>query len=67
MRSGLRARHRSAISEIAEVICVSTPARFMAVGEWYHDFGQTSDDEVVELLDKGVSVRLVPSIGSYER
>ena len=43
------------LSEIAEVICVSTPARFMAVGEWYHDFGQTSDDEVVELLDKGVS------------
>ena len=43
------------LSEIAEVICVSTPARFMAVGEWYHDFGQTSDEEVVDLLDKGVS------------
>jgi putative phosphoribosyl transferase len=37
-------------SEADEVVCVMAPARFMAVGEWYRDFGQTSDDEVLEIL-----------------
>ena len=31
-------------------VCVSTPRDFMAVGEWYADFRQTSDAEVRELL-----------------
>jgi predicted phosphoribosyltransferase len=31
-------------------VCVSTPADFMAVGEWYADFGQTTDEEVRDLL-----------------
>ncbi|HET9793782.1 MAG TPA: phosphoribosyltransferase [Thermoanaerobaculia bacterium] len=31
-------------------ICVSTPPHFMAVGEWYADFGQTTDEEVREFL-----------------
>lgn len=33
-----------------EVVCLSTPVGFSAVGEWYGDFSQTSDDEVVSLL-----------------
>ncbi|MFG2136478.1 phosphoribosyltransferase family protein [Streptomyces sp. NPDC048650] len=33
-----------------EVVCLSTPASFSAVGEWYQDFSQTSDEEVVALL-----------------
>jgi putative phosphoribosyl transferase len=32
------------------VFCVSEPPHFQAVGQWYADFSQTSDDEVVELL-----------------
>jgi predicted phosphoribosyltransferase len=27
-----------------------TPEPFWAVGQWYQDFSQTSDDEVLELL-----------------
>jgi predicted phosphoribosyltransferase len=38
------------LAAIADVICLATPARFSAVGEWYEDFGQTSDDEVLDLL-----------------
>jgi predicted phosphoribosyltransferase len=38
------------LATIADVICVATPARFSAVGEWYDDFGQTSDSEVLEVL-----------------
>jgi putative phosphoribosyl transferase len=32
------------------VICLETPAHFLAIGEWYQDFSQTSDGEVVSLL-----------------
>jgi uncharacterized protein (TIGR00369 family) len=33
-----------------EVICLETPERFLAIGEWYEDFSQTRDEEVVSLL-----------------
>ena len=39
-------------SEVDEVICGATPEPFMAVGAWYSDFEQTSDDEVRELLNR---------------
>jgi len=39
-------------SEGLEVICPNTPEPFLAVGQWYRDFSQTSDDEVRELLDR---------------
>jgi putative phosphoribosyl transferase len=36
-----------------EVLCLSTPARFRAVGDWYDDFSQVDDDEVRRLLGMG--------------
>lgn len=33
-----------------EVVCLSTPRNFVAVGLWYRDFGQTSDEEVMAAL-----------------
>ena len=33
-----------------EVICLEMPDHFQAIGEWYEDFAQTSDEEVVALL-----------------
>lgn len=41
---------RSLRDDADEVICVAEPRFFFAVGEWYADFRQTSDDEVAELL-----------------
>jgi predicted phosphoribosyltransferase len=35
---------------IDDIICDVTPKPFRAVGLWYEDFSQTSDDEVRELL-----------------
>ncbi|HXY90981.1 MAG TPA: phosphoribosyltransferase [Acidimicrobiia bacterium] len=32
------------------VIAVASPHPFMAIGQWYDDFGQTTDDEVRQLL-----------------
>jgi len=34
-----------------EVICATTPALFVAVGQAYRDFAQTTDEEVCALLD----------------
>jgi len=36
--------------EGAEVVCATTPTPFHAVGLWYDDFSQTTDEEVCELL-----------------
>jgi predicted phosphoribosyltransferase len=35
-----------------EMVCLLTPQEFEAVGEWYQDFSQTSDEEVRLLLEK---------------
>jgi predicted phosphoribosyltransferase len=35
-----------------DVVCVETPEPFRAVGLWYEDFSQTTDDEVHALLDR---------------
>jgi putative phosphoribosyl transferase len=37
--------------EVDDVVCARTPDPFMAVGVWYRDFAQTSDEEVHRLLD----------------
>jgi putative phosphoribosyl transferase len=39
-------------AEVDEVICTLTPDPFRAVGAWYDDFAQTSDEEVRELLER---------------
>src|SRR4051812_48324710 len=36
--------------EVDEVVCARTPEPFYAVGLWYEDFSQTTDEEVRELL-----------------
>lgn len=35
---------------VDRIICAITPKRFGGVGRWYHDFSQTTDDEVRQLL-----------------
>lgn len=44
-------------SEADEVVCVYAPEAFYAVGAFYADFGQVSDEELEELLRHG---RLMP-------
>lgn len=36
--------------ECDELVVLATPAPFFAVGEWYREFDQTGDDEVIESL-----------------
>jgi predicted phosphoribosyltransferase len=37
-------------NEVDEIVCARTPEPFYAVGLWYEDFSQTTDDEVRDLL-----------------
>jgi predicted phosphoribosyltransferase len=37
-----------------KLICVLVPAQFWAVGQFYWDFDQISDDEVAEILGSNV-------------
>jgi putative phosphoribosyl transferase len=41
--------------EADEVVCARTPEPFYAVGLWYDDFAQTTDDEVRDLLAKAAA------------
>ena len=36
--------------EADEVICPLVPEPLWAIGRWYRDFSQTSDEEVIDLL-----------------
>jgi predicted phosphoribosyltransferase len=37
---------------VDEIVCLLTPEPFHAVGMWYENFEQTTDDEVRELLEE---------------
>ncbi len=46
-------RSLAALSDVADdVVCLETPEPFFSVGQFYRDFSQTSDEEVVALLDR---------------
>jgi len=46
--------------EVDEVICALTPEPFYAVGLWYDDFSQTTDEEVHDLLRQAGDGRDAP-------
>jgi len=51
------------LAEVAdEVVCLETPEPFYAVGQFYRDFSQTSDEEVVELLERAATRTAVPPV-----
>ena len=61
----------SAVARVAavvdRVICLESPASFYAVGQFYADFRQTSDDEVRELLQAAWAMPDVPATGHEDR
>lgn len=40
---------------VDEIFSMQTPEHFYAVGQWYEDFSQTTDEEVRELLEQAYS------------
>ncbi len=47
------------LRKVDEVVCLATPEPFYAVGSWFENFGQTTDDEVRELLARAERERRV--------
>lgn len=47
---GTRQACRWLRQEAGNCVCLAMPEPFSSVGEWYRDFAQVSDDEVVRLL-----------------
>jgi putative phosphoribosyl transferase len=42
-----------ALASVAdEVVCAEVPEPFLAIGQWYMNFAQTADEEVVDLLQR---------------
>ena len=44
-------------AEADEVVALETPQPFLAVGEWYRDFDQTTDEQVVSALARSAGTR----------
>jgi putative phosphoribosyl transferase len=51
-------------SEGNQVVCLSTPHPFQAIGLWYENFAQTSDQQVCHLLEKSSSEGHAHSLNS---
>ncbi|SEO37946.1 phosphoribosyltransferase [Nitrosovibrio sp. Nv6] len=43
--------------EADELVCLFTPEPFYGVGQWYSDFSQTSDEEVLALLGPAATAK----------
>ena len=50
--------------EADEAICARTPEPFYAVGLWYGDFSQTTDEEVHDLLERAAEEH-APAFGAH--
>jgi putative phosphoribosyl transferase len=50
---------RSSLASLAktadELVCLASPEPFFSVGQFYQDFSQTSDEEVVEFLERAAT------------
>ncbi|MDT0441517.1 phosphoribosyltransferase family protein [Streptomyces johnsoniae] len=51
------------VAEADAFVCPERPAEFMAVGQFYRDFGQTTDEEVVACLRRGNSREVTVEAG----
>jgi putative phosphoribosyl transferase len=50
--------------EVDEIICLATPRNLGAVGMWYHDFSQITDEDVRRLLEQAAHDKMVRSAGA---
>jgi putative phosphoribosyl transferase len=53
--------------EVDDIICAATPEPFQAVGLWYEDFSQTSDDEVRRLLEEVARQHPRPAVSTADQ
>lgn len=51
-------------AEVDELVCLSEPADFYAVGQFYRDFAPVSDSDIIELLDRAENMYQGQGTGS---
>lgn len=56
--TGSESAVRKVTALVDRVICLESPAEFSAVGQFYHDFSQTTDEEVRELLERAQKIHV---------
>ncbi|MFZ0565765.1 MAG: phosphoribosyltransferase [Chlamydiales bacterium] len=44
-------------NEVDQIVCLATPPSFYAIGQFYDEFSQTTDEEVILLLEKQFSAK----------
>lgn len=49
---------------VDQLVCLETPEDFHAIGQFYLDFRQTADEEVVDLLDRAAAFPSAPGASS---
>jgi putative phosphoribosyl transferase len=47
-----------------DLIALETPERFHSIGQFYDDFTQTTDDEVIDCLRRGARPHVTPAAGT---
>jgi len=52
--------------QVDDVVCAVTPEPFYAVGLWYADFAQTTDEEVHALLERAREWADIPAAGETQ-
>lgn len=62
--TGSREAVRDLKTMVDNVVCLEQPAQFQAVGQQYEDFGQTTDDEVIEILASAHAARTGHATGT---
>jgi len=46
---------------VDDLVVLLVPSMFFAVGEWYRQFSQVSDEEVLDLLERARQLPTLPS------
>lgn len=55
---GARSTCDELIATVDELVCITMPEPLYSVGQWYEDFSQTTDEEVLHLLKTAPHARL---------
>lgn len=53
--------YRDLSSEVDDLVCIYTPELFYGIGQFYEDFSQVTDAEVIELLDRAARQNSPPA------
>jgi putative phosphoribosyl transferase len=48
-------------ADVDELVCLAMPRWFASVGQWYSDFSQTTDEQVVDCLLRGATSAATPT------